>query len=151
MSTCFGEWKALAIFPSLSAATILCARRCTQHFSITPSMPGWTWALSMLDNSQFMTICRNRFLNAVEDVLFNRRSDATDRLVNLAGTLQGKGKKKRVSRKWRKLPVEKRLSHALVEGILEYIEADTEEARLNHERPIQVIEGTIDGRYEPRR
>ena len=82
-------------------------------------------------------------LNAVEDVLFNRRSDATDRLVNLAGTLQRKGKKKRVSRKWRKLPVEKRLSHALVEGILEYIEADTEEARLNHERPIQVIEGPL--------
>ena len=79
-------------------------------------------------------------LEAVEDVLFNRRADATDQLVNLAGTLQRKGKKKRVSRKWRKLPVEKRLSHALVEGILEYIEADTEEARLNYERPIQVIE-----------
>ena len=82
-------------------------------------------------------------LEAVEDVLFNRRADATDQLVNLAGTLQRKGKKKRVSRKWRKLPVEKRLSYALVEGILEYIEADTEEARLNYERPIQVIEGPL--------
>ena len=82
-------------------------------------------------------------LEAVEDVLFNRRADATDRLVTLAGTLQRKGKKKRVSRKWRKLPVEKRLSHALVEGIIEDIEADTEEARLKYERPIQVIEGPL--------
>ena len=82
-------------------------------------------------------------LEAVEDVLFNRREDATDRLVNLADTLKGKGKKKRVSRKWRKLPVAERLRHALVEGILEYIEADTEEARQNYERPIQVIEGPL--------
>ncbi len=79
-------------------------------------------------------------LEAVEDVLFNRREDATDQLVNLADTLKGPGKKKRVNRKWRKLPVEKRLSHALVEGIIEYIEADTEEARRNYERPIHVIE-----------
>ena len=82
-------------------------------------------------------------LEAVEDVLFNRREDATDRLVNLADTLKGKGKKKRINRKWRKLPVEERLRHALVEGILEYIEADTEEARLNYERPIHVIEGPL--------
>ena len=82
-------------------------------------------------------------LEAVEDVLFNRREDATDRLVNLADTLKGKGKKRRVNRKWRKLPVEERLRHALVEGILEYIEADTEEARQNYERPIHVIEGPL--------
>ena len=82
-------------------------------------------------------------LEAVEDVLFNRREDATDQLVNLADTLKGPGKKKRVSRKWRKLPVEERLRHALVEGILEYVEADTEEARQNYERPIHVIEGPL--------
>ncbi len=82
-------------------------------------------------------------LEPVEDVLFNRAEDATDRLVTLAGTLQSKGKKRRVSRKWRKLPVEKRLSHALVEGIIEYIDADTEEARLTYKRPIQVIEGPL--------
>ena len=79
-------------------------------------------------------------LEAVEDVLFNRREDATDRLVNLADTLKGPGKKKRVNREWRKLSVAERLRYALVEGIIEYIEADTEEARLNYERPIQVIE-----------
>jgi 5-methyltetrahydrofolate--homocysteine methyltransferase len=82
-------------------------------------------------------------LEAVEDVLFNRREDATDRLVNLADTLKGPGKKKRVNRKWRKLSVEERLRYALVEGIIEYIEADTEEARLNYERPIHVIEGPL--------
>ena len=82
-------------------------------------------------------------LEAVEDVLFNRTEDATDRLVKLASTLQGTRKKKRVSKEWRELPVEKRLSHALVEGILEHIESDTEEARLKHERPIQVIEGPL--------
>ena len=82
-------------------------------------------------------------LEAVEDVLFNRREDATDRLVNLASTLQTKGKRKRVNKEWRKLSVEKRLSHALVEGIIEFVEADTEEARLQYERPIQVIEGPL--------
>ena len=82
-------------------------------------------------------------LEAVEDVLFNRCEDATDRLVNLANTLQTKGKRKRVNKKWRKLSVEERLSYALVEGIIEYIEDDTEEARLKHERPIQVIEGPL--------
>ena len=82
-------------------------------------------------------------LEAVEDVIFNRREDATDRLVNLASTLQSKGKKKQVNEEWRKLPVEKRISHALVEGIIKYIEGDTEEARLKFERPIQVIEGPL--------
>ena len=82
-------------------------------------------------------------LEAVEDVLFNRREDATDRLVNLADTVKGKGKKKRVNREWRELSVAERLRYALVEGIIEYIEADTEEARLNYERPIQVIEGPL--------
>ncbi len=82
-------------------------------------------------------------LEAVEDVLFNRREDATDQLVNLASTLQSRKKKRRVNKEWRKLPVEKRLSHALVEGIIEHIEADTEEARLMYERPIQVIEGPL--------
>ncbi|MDE0314404.1 MAG: methionine synthase [Candidatus Poribacteria bacterium] len=82
-------------------------------------------------------------LEAVEDVLFNRREDATDRLVNLASTLQSRGKKKRVNKEWRKLSVEQRLSHALVEGITEFVEADTEEARLKYERSIQVIEGPL--------
>lgn len=82
-------------------------------------------------------------LKAIEDVLFNRHKDATDRLVTLAETLQGKGKKKKKNKQWRRLPVEERLSYALVEGTIEYIEEDTEEARLKYDRPIQVIEGPL--------
>ncbi len=82
-------------------------------------------------------------LVAIEDVLFNRRTDGTDRLVTLAETLQGKGKKKKKNKQWRKMPVEERLSYALVEGTIEYIDSDTEEARLKYERPIQVIEGPL--------
>ncbi len=82
-------------------------------------------------------------LDSVEDVLFNRRKDATDRLVNLAETLHGTKKKKRVDKEWRKLSVEDRLSHALVEGVTEHIVEDTEEARLKYKRPIQVIEGPL--------
>ena len=84
-----------------------------------------------------------QLLGPVEDVLFNRREDATDRLLDVAGTVDGKSVKKRVDKKWRKLPVEQRISHALVEGIVDHIVADTEEARLNYERPIQVIEGPL--------
>ncbi|MCG9128596.1 methionine synthase [Candidatus Poribacteria bacterium] len=82
-------------------------------------------------------------LDAIEDVLFNRHQDATDRLVTLAETLQGKGKKKKKNKQWRTLPVEERLSYALVEGTIEYIDEDTEEARLKYNRPIQVIEGPL--------
>lgn len=82
-------------------------------------------------------------LEAVEDVLFNRREDATDRLLEIANNMRGKRAKKRVNKEWRNLPVEQRISHSLVEGIVEHIEADTEEARLNYERPIKVIEGPL--------
>ena len=85
-------------------------------------------------------------LNAVEDVLFNRRSEATDRLVSLAETFAAVGaisNRASQQREWRNLSVEERLRHALVEGILEFIEADTEEARLKYERPIQLIEGPL--------
>ncbi|MYF99641.1 methionine synthase [Candidatus Poribacteria bacterium] len=82
-------------------------------------------------------------LEAVEDVLFNRHNDATDQLLELANTIHGKRKKKIVDKEWRKLPVEQRISHALVEGIIQYIEEDTEKARLNYERPIEVIEGPL--------
>ncbi len=82
-------------------------------------------------------------LDAVEDVIFNRHENATDNLVNLAGTLDGKGVKKQVNQEWRKLNTDKRITHALVEGIIKYIEEDTEEARLQYEHPIEVIEGPL--------
>ena len=77
----------------------------------------------------------------IEDVLFNRSDGATEKLVELANTVRGKLKKTTKDLAWRKAPVEKRLSFALVKGIVEFIEGDVEEARQNYKRPIQVIEG----------
>ncbi|AHY46012.1 metH: methionine synthase [Rubrobacter radiotolerans] len=82
--------------------------------------------------------------DAVEDVVLNRRSDATERLLDLAGKYRDSGgEAKRESLEWRELPVEKRLEHALVKGITEYVEEDTEEARQNTEKPLHVIEGPL--------
>jgi 5-methyltetrahydrofolate--homocysteine methyltransferase len=83
-------------------------------------------------------------LELVEDVLLDRRDDATERLVNHADTLKGVSKdKSEKDEAWRKDTVEQRLSHALVKGIVEYIEADTEEARQKLGRPLHVIEGPL--------
>ncbi len=81
----------------------------------------------------------------VEDVILNRRDDATDRLLDVAEKYRGDGKGKAVvvNDEWRKLPVEKRLEHALVRGITDYIIEDTEECRLKAERPLHVIEGPL--------
>jgi len=79
----------------------------------------------------------------VEDVLFNRRPDATERLVEYAGQVKGEGRKKTLDLSWREKPVEERLSHALVAGITDFIEADVEEARQRYERPLHVIEGPL--------
>ncbi|MEO0470348.1 MAG: methionine synthase, partial [Bacteroidota bacterium] len=82
-------------------------------------------------------------LKHVEDVLLNRDEGATDRLVEFAETVKQNGKKREVNLEWRKLPVEDRLSHALVQGIVDYIEEDTEAARLAAEKPLHVIEGPL--------
>ncbi len=82
-------------------------------------------------------------LELVEDVIFNRRPDATDRLVAFADTVKGSGTKRELDLSWRDAPVEKRLAHALVHGIVDFIEADTEEARLVADRPLDVIEGPL--------
>jgi 5-methyltetrahydrofolate--homocysteine methyltransferase len=82
-------------------------------------------------------------LELVEDVLFDRREDATDRLVAFAETVSGSGTKRVVDLAWREAPVRERLAHALVHGIVDFIEADTEEARLEMDRPLQVIEGPL--------
>ncbi len=82
-------------------------------------------------------------LVAVEDVLLNRREDGTERLVDIAETVRGTAKEKKVDLAWRDAPVEARLSHALVKGITDFVEADTEEARQKFDRPIQVIEGPL--------
>jgi 5-methyltetrahydrofolate--homocysteine methyltransferase len=80
-----------------------------------------------------------------EDVVFNRRSDATERLLEAAQRFKGSGasERKEADLKWRSWPVDKRLAHALVAGIGEFIEADTEEARQSAERALDVIEGPL--------
>jgi 5-methyltetrahydrofolate--homocysteine methyltransferase len=80
---------------------------------------------------------------AIEDVLFNRRADATDRLTALAATVAGTVERQTRDLSWRQMPVGKRLTHALVEGILDYIEEDTEEARQAADHPLDVIEGPL--------
>ncbi|MFI9389233.1 dihydropteroate synthase, partial [Kutzneria sp. NPDC052558] len=82
-------------------------------------------------------------LELVEDVLFDRREDATDRLVEYAETVRGKGTKRVVDLSWREGPVGERLSHALVHGIVDFIEEDTEQARQQAKRPLEVIEGPL--------
>jgi 5-methyltetrahydrofolate--homocysteine methyltransferase len=82
-------------------------------------------------------------LELVEDVIFDRRDDATDRLVSFAETVSGSGTVRTVDLAWRDAPVEERLSYALVHGIVDFIDADTEEARQRVERPLEVIEGPL--------
>jgi 5-methyltetrahydrofolate--homocysteine methyltransferase len=79
----------------------------------------------------------------VEEVLLNRRDDATERLVEFAEGVKAIGKTAAEKEAWREAPVEERLSHALVKGIVDFIEADTEEARQKFSRPLQVIEGPL--------
>ncbi len=79
----------------------------------------------------------------VEDTLFNKRPDATERLVEYAERVKSKGKVAVKDEAWRSAPVEERLSHALVKGIVEHIDADTEEARKKATRPLEVIEGPL--------
>lgn len=81
-----------------------------------------------------------------EDVILNRKNDenqATEKLIVYAETVKAKGKVQEKDEKWRNNTVEERLRHALVNGITEYIDADTEEARLNYPRPLDVIEGPL--------
>lgn len=81
----------------------------------------------------------------VEDVLLNRREDATERLVNFAEQVKGKGKEGQVKEElaWRKTSVEERLSHSLIKGIIDFLDDDVEEARKKYDRPLQVIEGPL--------
>src|ERR1041385_3755172 len=79
----------------------------------------------------------------VEDVLLNRRDDATERLIEFAERVKAKGKTPVADESWRKQPVQERLKHALVKGLVEYIDVDTEEARGQYKRPLDVIEGPL--------
>ena len=82
-------------------------------------------------------------LERVEDIIFNRRPDATERLVEFAATIKGTAKKAERDLEWRAGTVEARLSHALVHGIVDFIEEDVEEARAKYPRPLTIIEGPL--------
>jgi 5-methyltetrahydrofolate--homocysteine methyltransferase len=82
-------------------------------------------------------------LERVEDVLLNRRDDATERLLEFAETVKGSAKKKEVDSEWRSGSLEERITHSLVKGIIDYIDQDTEEARVKYGKPILVIEGPL--------
>jgi 5-methyltetrahydrofolate--homocysteine methyltransferase len=82
-------------------------------------------------------------LEHVEDIIFDRRADATERMVSFAETVKGGGVVREQDLRWREGTVEERLSHALVHGIDDHIEEDTEEARQSYERPLDVIEGPL--------
>ena len=82
-------------------------------------------------------------LEHVEDIIFNRRPDATERMVTFAEQVKGSATKRETDLKWREGPVESRLSHALVHGMVDFIEQDAEEARAKYGRPLLVIEGPL--------
>jgi 5-methyltetrahydrofolate--homocysteine methyltransferase len=82
-------------------------------------------------------------LERVEDVLLNRRPDATERLIEFSKALGRKGRAEEKEQAWRAAPVAERLKHALVAGVADFIDADVEECRRQFERPLQVIEGPL--------
>jgi 5-methyltetrahydrofolate--homocysteine methyltransferase len=82
-------------------------------------------------------------LEHVEDILFDRRPDATERMVAFAESVRGEGTRRELDLSWREASVEQRLAHALVHGIVDFIEEDTEEARRARPRPLDVIEGPL--------
>jgi 5-methyltetrahydrofolate--homocysteine methyltransferase len=82
-------------------------------------------------------------LEHVEDIIFNRRPDATERMVTFAETVKGSATRREVDLKWRDNTVEARLSHALVHGVLDFLEPDLEEARGKYAKPLEIIEGPL--------
>ena len=82
-------------------------------------------------------------LEHVEDIIFNRRPDATERMVQFAERVKGTGKKREADLAWRAGTVESRLSHALVHGVVDFIDEDVEEARQKYARPLEIIEGPL--------
>ena len=110
-------------------------------FCITRSRPGSIW-----DRERTLAVydeIPKDLLELVEDVLLNRRPDATERLIKFAESVKNRGKAEVVEDAWRKGAVEERLSHALVKGIADFVELDVEEARQKYGKPLSVIEGPL--------
>jgi 5-methyltetrahydrofolate--homocysteine methyltransferase len=82
-------------------------------------------------------------LEHVEDLIFDRRPDATERMIVFADTVKGQGQKRELDLSWRETSVEERLSYALVKGVVDFLEVDLEEARQRYARPLEIIEGPL--------
>ena len=131
---------------SRSAATSRCARRCTPCSSIHAIKLGMDMGIVNAGQLAVYDQIDPELRELCEDVVLNRRADATERLLEAAPRFKGDGSGRREgcrSRMAQSWPVEKRLEHALVNGITEFIEQDTEEARQSVERPLHVIEGPL--------
>ncbi len=141
---------------SASAATTACARRCTRRSSTTRSRPGMDMGIVNAGMLEVYEEIEPELRELVEDVLLNRRPDATERLVDFGEKLKADAAPappttEKKEEEWRKGTVEERLSHALVKGIDTYIDADTEEARAKLGRPLAGHRRAADGRHERRR
>ena len=149
-----GLRRRLATSRSRSAATTPCARRCTRRSSTTRSAPASTWGSSTPASSRSTRRSRRTCSSCVEDVLLNRRPDATERLVEFAERLKagrgnGRGEGRRVAAA---APSRSGSSHALVKGIADYIEADTSRRRARSiARAARRHRGPAHGRHERRR
>jgi 5-methyltetrahydrofolate--homocysteine methyltransferase len=135
---------ACPISRSRSAATSRCARRCTRCSLYHAIKAGMDMGIVNAGQMIVYDDIDPELRQVCEDVILNRDPGASERLLALAEKFRGKEKQtKEQDLAWREWPVEKRLSHALVHGITEFIEQDTEAARLTVERPLNVIEGPL--------
>ena len=116
-------------------------------FCITRSAPGWPTAMGIVNAGQLSVYDEDShmaLLERVEDVLLNRRADAADRLTEFAESVKaGKKKDRGAELAWREGTVAERLKHALITGIIDYIDVDVEEARQTYERSLSIIEGPL--------
>jgi 5-methyltetrahydrofolate--homocysteine methyltransferase len=129
---------------SRSAAMSRCARRCTRCFLYHAIKARHGYGHRQCRSARRLRRADPRLKELAEDVVLNRRADATERLVDAAEEFKGGGAKKRVvDLSWRENDVAERLKHSLVHGITEFIDEDTEEARQSVERPLHVIEGPL--------
>ena len=126
------------------AAMSRCAKRCTRCFSIHAIKAGMDMGIVNAGQLAIYDEIKPELRDPVEDVILNRRDDATERLLEVAEQYRGeKGKAQEEDLSWREAPVEERLRHALVKGVNKYIVKDTEEAREKLGRPLHVIEGPL--------
>ena len=139
----FTSRVACPTFPSPFAATTRFARPCIRSSSTTAFGREWTWRSSTRGQIGIYEDIPPQVRERIEDVYFLRAPDATEKLVEEAKGFRGETARKEADLSWREETVDERLKHALVNGITQFIESDTEEARHNYARPLEVIEGPL--------